>query len=172
MVASNHHATDGLEITHSVAPTHSVFGLAYLFKRLRAVATTINKAMLYLNDLQVGQRFTSQTYAIDASKIKEFAAEFDPQPFHLDERVAEESVFRGLVASGWHTAAVTMRLLADSVPLAGGLIGLGGEISWPQPTRPGDSLHVKSARRVPSRTEAFLPCGAPHSIRTRSPSIC
>ena len=81
---------------------------------------------------------------MDASKIKQFAAEFDPQPFHLDETAAEGSIFRGLVASGWHTAAVTMRLLADSLPLAGGIVGMGGEISWPQPTRPGDSLHLES----------------------------
>ena len=101
------------------------------------MATTINKPLLYLDDLRVGQRFTSETYAIDASQIKQFAAEFDPQPFHLDEAVAEGSVFRGLVASGWHTAAV-------SVPLAGGMVGVGGEISWPRPTRPGDLLHVES----------------------------
>jgi acyl dehydratase len=108
------------------------------------MATTINKPTLYWDDLQVGQRFTSETYGIDASKIKQFAAEFDPQPFHLDETAAEETVFRGLVASGWHTAAVTMRLLAGSVPLAGGIIGVGGEISWPQPTRPGDLLRLES----------------------------
>jgi acyl dehydratase len=111
---------------------------------LKTVATTRNEPILYLDDLQVGQRFTSETYAIDASKIKQFAAEFDPQPFHLDETMAEGSVFLGLAASGWHTAAVTMRLLTGSVPLAGGIVGLGGEISWPQPTRPGDVLHVKS----------------------------
>lgn len=108
------------------------------------MAGTINKPVLYLDDLRVGQRFTSETYGLDASKIKQFAAEFDPQPFHLDETAAEGSFFRGLVASGWQTAAVTMRLLAGSVPLAGGIVGLGGEISWPQPTRPGDSLHVES----------------------------
>jgi acyl dehydratase len=104
----------------------------------------INKPILYLDDLQVGQRFTSETYVIDASRIKQFAGEFDPQPFHLDETEAERSIFGGLAASGWHTAAVTMRLLVGSVPIAGGLIGVGGEISWPQPTRPGDSLHVDS----------------------------
>ena len=107
-------------------------------------AATTNGATLYLDDLQVGQRFTSETYAVDASKIKQFAAEFDPQPFHLDETAAEASVFRGLAASGWHTAAITMRLLTGSLPLAGGIVGLGGEISWPQPTRPGDTLHVES----------------------------
>jgi len=99
---------------------------------------------LYLDDLQVGQRFTSETYTIHGSRIKEYAAEFDPQPFHLDDAAAEASVFRGLAASGWHTAAVTMRLLVGSVPLAGGIVDAGGEISWPQPTRPGDTLHVES----------------------------
>ena len=104
----------------------------------------IDNPTLYLDDLQVGQRFTSVTYTIDASRIREFAAEFDPQPFHLDETAAEASVFRGLSASGWHTAAITMRLLVGSVPLAGGLVGAGGEISWPQATRPGETLHVES----------------------------
>ncbi|HJZ99102.1 MAG TPA: MaoC family dehydratase [Candidatus Solibacter sp.] len=110
---------------------------------------------LYLDDLQVGQRFTSETYSIDASKIKQFAAEFDPQPFHLDESAAAASVFSGLAASGWHTAAITMRLLVGSVRLAGGLVGLGGEISWPRPTRPGDTLHLESEiiEITPSRSK-------------------
>src|SRR5215218_3811006 len=99
---------------------------------------------LYLDDLDVGQRFKSGSYLMEAARIKEFAAEFDPQPFHLDETAAEASVFRGLAASGWHTAAVTMRLMTGSVPLAGGLVGVGGEIAWPRPTRPGDTLHLES----------------------------
>ena len=102
-------------------------------------------ARLYLDDLQVGQRFTSGTYLIEGAQIKEFAAEFDPQPFHLDESAAEASVFKGLAASGWHTAAVSMRLLATGgLPLADGLVGFGGEIAWPRPTRPGDILRVES----------------------------
>ena len=100
---------------------------------------------LYLDDLAVGQRFTSATYALDASEIVEFAGRYDPQPFHLDDAAARDSLFGGLAASGWHTAAITMRLLVDSgLPLAGGIIGSGGEIGWPQPTRPGDVLHVVS----------------------------
>lgn len=100
---------------------------------------------LYLDDLHVGQRFTSGTYLIEEARIKEFAAEFDPQPFHLDEAAAGASVFKGLAASGWHTAAVSMRLLVDGgLPFANGLVGLGGEISWPRPTRPGDILHIES----------------------------
>ena len=100
---------------------------------------------LYLEDLSVGQRFTSGTYVIEAARVREFAAEFDPQPFHLDETAAQASIFKGLAASGWQTAAIAMRLLVTSgFPLANGIIGLGGEISWPRPTRPGDSLHVDS----------------------------
>src|SRR3954468_21783068 len=109
-----------------------------------ATARTTGEPALYLDDLHPGQRFTSETYTIDAAKIKQYAAEFDPQPFHLDEAAADASVFRDLAASGWHTAPVTMRLLTGSLPLAGGIVGGGGEIAWPQPTRPGDVLHVES----------------------------
>src|ERR1700719_2214270 len=92
---------------------------------------------LYLDDFHVGQRFTSATHDIDAAQIKAFARQFDPQPFHLDEEAAKGTLFGGLVASGWHTAAVTMRLLVGSgMPVAGGLVGMGGEMSWPRPTRP------------------------------------
>jgi acyl dehydratase len=100
---------------------------------------------LYLEDLSVGQRFTSGTYVMEAARVKEFAAEFDPQPFHLDETAAQASIFKGLAASGWQTAAIAMRMLVTGgLPLANGIIGLGGEITWPRPTRPGDSLHVDS----------------------------
>ncbi len=100
---------------------------------------------LYLEDLRVGQRFASGTHAVDESQIRAFATEFDPQPFHLDHQAARASLFGGLAASGWHTAAITMRLLVDSgLPLAGGIVGAGGEISWPKPTRPGDVLRVES----------------------------
>ncbi len=111
---------------------------------------------LYLEDLAVGQRFTSETYVMEAARIKEFAAEFDPQPFHLDESAAEASAFQGLAASGWHTAAVAMRLLVTGgLPFANGLVGLCGEIAWPRPTRPGDVLHVESeiGEITPSRSK-------------------
>jgi acyl dehydratase len=111
---------------------------------------------LYLEDLAIGQRFTSETYVMEASRIKEFAAEFDPQPFHLDEGAAEASVFKGLAASGWHTAAVAMRLLVTGgLPFANGLVGVGGEVAWPRPTRPGDILHVESeiVEITPSRSK-------------------
>jgi len=111
---------------------------------------------LYLEDLQVGQRFTSGTYLMEASAIKAFAAEFDRQPFHMDEAAAQASIFHGLSASGWHTGAATMRLLTTGgLPFASGLIGLGGEISWPRPTRPGDILRVESEilQITPSRSK-------------------
>jgi acyl dehydratase len=110
---------------------------------------------LFLEDLQVGQRFTSATHTIDEAQIKAFAAQFDPQPFHTNEKAAERTLFKGLAASGWHTAAITMRLNVESgPPLAGGIIGAGGELSWPAPTRPGDVLHVESevVEIAPSRS--------------------
>jgi acyl dehydratase len=99
----------------------------------------------FLDDLSVGQRFSSSSHTIDAAQIKAFAAQFDPQPFHLDGEAAKATLFGGLAASGWHTAAITMKLLVESgLPLSGGVIGSGGEISWPKPTRPGDTLSVVS----------------------------
>lgn len=99
----------------------------------------------YLDDLEVGQTFQSATLRVSAEDIKAFARQFDPQPFHLDETSAEGTFFDGLAASGWHTAALTMRLLVDS-PLkpAAGVIGAGGEITWPRPLRPGDEVRVTS----------------------------
>jgi len=111
---------------------------------------------LYLDDLSVGQKFTSGTFHLTEEKIKAFATEFDPQPFHLDEAAAQASVFGGLAASGWHTAAIAMRLLVDGgLPLGNGIIGLGGELAWTKPTRPGDTLHVESEilEIVPSRSK-------------------
>ena len=102
-------------------------------------------AKLYLEDLHVGQRFTSDTFVITEERIKSFAEEFDPQPFHIDEAAAQNTVFRGLAASGWHTAAVAMKLMVNGgLPLGNGIIGMGGELAWPKPTRPGDTLHVES----------------------------
>ena len=100
----------------------------------------------YLDDFAVGQRFHSGRLRIDAEQLKTFAATFDPQPFHLDEKAACDTLFRGLVASGWHTAAVTMRLLVESdLTPAGGLVGAGfDECRWPRPVRPGDELRVES----------------------------
>jgi len=100
---------------------------------------------LHLEDFTVGQTFSSGRLKVDAEQIKTFAAAFDPQPFHLDEESARNTFFKGLAASGWHTAALTMRLLVGSpVRPANGIIGAGAEISWPKPTRPGDELHLES----------------------------
>jgi acyl dehydratase len=104
-----------------------------------------NAGALTLDDLKPGQRFISASHTIDANQIKTFAREFDPQPFHLDDEAAKDTFFGGLAASGWHVAAITMKLLVgDAAPFEGGVIGAGGEISWPKPTRPGDLLTVTS----------------------------
>jgi acyl dehydratase len=102
---------------------------------------------MYLDDLEIGQVFGgSNRIRVTVDDIVRFAAEFDPQPFHLDDAAAKNSIFDGLAASGWHTAAITMRLLVDSeCRIAGGLIGLGFEkLKWPRPVRPGDELRVQS----------------------------
>ena len=110
--------------------------------------------VFHFEDLHVGQRFSSGTHALDEAQIKSFARQFDPQPFHVDADQARDTLFGGLAASGWHTAAITMRLMVGGVPLAGGIIGAGGEINWPKPTRPGDILHVESeiVEITPSRS--------------------
>jgi acyl dehydratase len=99
------------------------------------VTNKTHREQFYLDDIQVGQKFGSDSHTLDEAQIKAFAAQFDPQPFHLDAEAA----------SGWHTASITMRLLVTSgAPMAGGVIGAGCEISWPIPTRPGDTLSVES----------------------------
>src|SRR6516225_4314283 len=100
----------------------------------------------YLEDFAVGQTFGSGRWRVDEERIKSFAAEFDPQPFHLDAAAAERTIFHGLAASGWYTAALTMRLLIESeLRPAGGIVGLGfDEFRWPRPVRPGDELRIES----------------------------
>ncbi|AQV94683.1 dehydratase [Cupriavidus necator] len=100
----------------------------------------------YIEDLAPGQKYGSGRLTVEPDRIKAFAAEFDPQPFHLDEATARDTLFRGLAASGWHTAALTMRLLVDGeLRPAGGIIGAGfEELRWPKPVRPGDVLRVES----------------------------
>jgi len=101
---------------------------------------------IYLEDFAAGQIYGSGRMMVEKERIKAFAAEFDPQPFHLDENAARRSIFGGLAASGWHTAALTMRLLVQSeFRPAGGIIGASfDEFRWPLPVRPGDELHVES----------------------------
>jgi acyl dehydratase len=100
----------------------------------------------YLEDFAVGQTFGSGRVRVDKERIKRFAAEFDPQPFHLDEDAARDTIFRGLAASGWHTAALTMRLVVEGeLNPVGGIVGAGfEELRWPLPVRPGDELRVES----------------------------
>ena len=100
----------------------------------------------YLEDFEVGQKFNSDRLRVEKEQIKSFAAEFDPQPFHLDDEAARNTMFGGLAASGWHTAAITMKLLVESeLKPAGGIVGAGfDELRWPVPVRPGDELRVES----------------------------
>jgi acyl dehydratase len=111
-----------------------------------ATEETVKMTERYLEDFEAGQTFRSGRLRIDADRIKRFAAEFDPQPFHLDERAAGESLFGSLAASGWHTAALTMKLLVEGdFHPAGGVVGAGiEELRWPRPVRPGDELRAES----------------------------
>ncbi|MBI2809387.1 MAG: MaoC family dehydratase [Candidatus Melainabacteria bacterium] len=99
---------------------------------------------LTLDDLKVGQVFLSGTHELDEAQIVAFASSFDPQPFHTDPIAAENTFFKGLAASGWHTAAITMKLLVSSANIFGGLIGAGAEVTWPRPTRAKDVLQVET----------------------------
>ena len=119
---------------------------------------------LHLEDVEAGTEFVSGEVTITERDIIAFAEQFDPQPFHLDPNAAHNTFFRGLAASGWHTAAITMRLLVTEGPdIAGGIIGAGGQLSWPTPTRAGDRLHVRTvvqsvsaSRTDPGRGSAVL----------------
>lgn len=118
----------------------------------------------YLEDLHVGQRFISGTHQLDEAQVIAFAKEFDPQPFHTDPVAAKDSFFHGLVASGWHTGAISMRLLAEcGLNIAGGLIGASIEMNWPQPTQPDallrlevEILELRPSRSKPERGMATI----------------
>ena len=100
--------------------------------------------LLEFEDFYVGQIFDSDTYAVTRENSHAFASEFDPQPFHLDEEAAKASFFEGLAASGWQTAAITMRLRVQTIRVKGGMIGAGiEEIRWTRPVRPGDVLRLR-----------------------------
>ena len=114
------------------------------------------RTLLYFDDLHPGQTFVTGCHTLTADQIFGFARAFDPQPFHLDDAAAQKTLFNGLSGSGWHTAALTMRLMVDSgPPLAGGILGVGGEITWSLPTRPGDTLqvHCEVLELIPSRSK-------------------
>ncbi|CAM4070140.1 MaoC family dehydratase [Kerstersia similis] len=123
------------------------------------------KKVIYLEDVVVGAQFHSPEHALDPAQVVGFAQQFDPQVFHLDEEAAKQTFFQGLVASGWHTAAVTMKLLVQSIPVGNGLIGAGVEVAWPQPTRPNDVLrvvstvqHIQPSRSKPDRAIVTMEC--------------
>ena len=106
---------------------------------------TDERPVLYLDDVHVGDVFESTELEVTEAAIIEYASKYDPQPFHTDPEAARETFFGGLAASGWHTAAMTMSLVVTQGPrLAGGMIGAGGELLWPSPTRPGDRLHIRA----------------------------
>jgi acyl dehydratase len=115
-------------------------------RRRRAAEEIVDVSEKYLEDFAVGQTYGSGRLTVDKDRIKAFAAEFDPQPFHMDDEAARSTIFGGLAASGWHTAALTMRLLVESeLKPAGGIVGAGfDEFRWPLPVRPGDELHLES----------------------------
>ncbi len=115
--------------------------------------------MRYFEDIAVGDRFTGGPLTVETAEIVAYAEKFDPQPFHLDPDTAKDTLFRGLAASGWHTAGMTMRMIVGSnAELAGGYIGMGvDQIGWPRPTRPGDVLRIEmevlEARRSAKRPD-------------------
>ena len=112
---------------------------------VRGLVVALSMQARYFEDLQSGDRFESETFEVPAKAIVEFAEKFDPQKFHLNAKSAERSIFKGLIASGWHTAAITMRLFVKTLNFAEGAIGLGvDELRWPNAVRPGDILQVQT----------------------------
>lgn len=99
----------------------------------------------YFDDLKVGDRFKSEPLKVTEKQVIEFAHKFDPQMFHLNRKSAERTIFKGLIASGWHTAAMTMHLFVQTLNFAEGAIGLGiDKLRWPNVVRPGDVLTVET----------------------------
>ena len=128
-------------------------------------APTDKPTKLSLIDLHVGQRFTSDSHTFTTEEIISFAKLYDPQPFHTDEVAAKSSVFGSLVASGWHSSCISMRLIVESVHLDCGLVGLGGTIVWLKPVHPGNSIHVESeiaeithSRSKPGQAVVMMQC--------------
>jgi acyl dehydratase len=108
-----------------------------------------------LSDLHIGQRFESPTVTLEREQALEFARQYDPQPFHLDDQAAQQSVFKGLATSGWYTASMCFRLFHDShLDLTGGIIGRHVEsLQWPRPVRPGDTMRVVTTVVALERSE-------------------
>jgi acyl dehydratase len=121
---------------------------------------------LYLEDVSTGSKFSGGPVTLTEEAIIAFASEFDPQPFHTDPEAAKATVFKGLAASGWHTACATMRLLVDgAMPFVGGSVGFGVEVSWPRPVRPGDALSVE-AEIIEIKPSSSKPHQATVTLRT------
>ena len=99
----------------------------------------------WFEDFEVGMRFKGGQVQVSEADIKRFAAEFDPQPFHLDDTAAQKTIFKGLAASGWHTAALGMKLAVEMNAYDGQpMIGLGVDnLRWMLPVRPGDTLRIE-----------------------------
>jgi acyl dehydratase len=115
---------------------------------------------LYLEDISVGQVFRSEPRVVTLEEMIAFARDNDPQDFHLDAEAGKASLFGGLVASGWQTAALSMRLLVEGpAPFAGGLVGVGAEISWLKPLRPGDSIRIEGEVTEISRSRSRIDRG-------------
>ena len=109
------------------------------------MSESVREDSRYFEDYPVGRVFTGGPIAVSEAEILDFARRYDPQPMHTDKAAAEAGPFGGLIASGWLTAALTMRLLIEGgAPFADGVIGAGGELAWPRPVRPGDSLRIES----------------------------
>ena len=123
-------------------------------------AATIQQMSRAFEDFPVGTRLISSTHRVTADAIMEFARAFDPQIFHLDPKSAEQTLLGGLAASGWHTAAVSMRLFVDTMDVAGGIIGMGvDELKWPNAVRPGDDLRVETEILEARRSKSRPDCG-------------
>src|SRR3954453_21359781 len=126
---------------------------------------------LYLEDFAVGQVYEAGPIPVSADAIKAYAHQFDPQPFHTDAELARSTFFQGLVASGWHTASLTMSLVVQALPIAGGVIGGGvDELRWPKPLRPGDELRLDGDRRGAALTQQAGPRSRPGSNDDAQPS--
>jgi acyl dehydratase len=116
--------------------------------------------MQYFEEVVVGTQRETGTKLVDKNEIIEFAREFDPQPFHTDEAAAKASIYGGLIASGWHTAAMVMRLLVDSFVGKASTTGSPGfdNLRWLKPVRPGDVIRVRSTciEKIPSKSRPNL----------------
>jgi len=131
---------------------------------------------LYFEDFTVGREFHTDGATVTESQILDFALAFDPQPFHMDLEAAKETIFEGLITSGFHTIALTFRLFAQTRALAACSLGSPGvdELRWLKPVRPGDTLRAtvhrwsSSVRRGRSRTGESSGSTGPRSISGRS----